>query len=122
MLGKSRIEKQKEMLKEGREGVTKLKAERDQLRSLQLNSNPDVQAQALANKRAADHAQAKLARLQEEAQKLKNDKAAGVKTIQKKDLENARLKKSLGDIGEIQNSTMNELEIERQKSPWIEMR
>jgi hypothetical protein len=122
MLGKSRIEKQKEMLKEGREGVTKLKAERDQLCSLQLNSNPDVQAQALANKRAADHAQAKLARVQEEAQKLKNDKAAGVKTIQKKDLENTLLKKSLGDIGEIQNSTMNELEIERQKSPWIEMR
>ena len=61
------------------------------MRSLQLNNN--VQAQALANKRAADDAQAQLAGLQEEVQKLKNDKAVDVKTIQKKDLENATLKR-----------------------------
>jgi hypothetical protein len=54
------------------------------LRSLLLNNNLDVQAQALANKRAANDAQAQLARLQEEIQKLKNDKAVDVKTIQRR--------------------------------------
>jgi hypothetical protein len=132
----TKIERQKEQLKKFREEFIKVKDERDQLRSKQPFNEPDAHAHVknLENNireleediRSLNNAKATsdetIRELEKDLRNLNNAKATGEETIrellqqeaeQKK--ENSNLRASLTTMEEIQNTTMDQLEEERQK-------
>jgi chromosome segregation ATPase len=132
----TKIERQKEQLKKFREEFIKVKEERDQLRSKQPFNEPDAHAHVKklesnireleedirSLKQAKATSDETIHELEEDLRNLNSAKATGEETIrellqqqaeQKKEISN--LQASLVTMEEIQNTTMDEPEKEREK-------
>jgi hypothetical protein len=133
---RTKIERQKEQLKKFREEFIKVREERDQLRSRQPFNEPDAHAHVKKlesnireleeDNRSLNNAKATsdetIRELEEDLRNLNSAKATGEETIrellqqqaeQKKEISN--LEASLVTMEEIQTTTMDQLEKEREK-------
>jgi hypothetical protein len=131
---RAKVDQQKAALKRFREEYTKLKDERDQLRSKRFPTDRDIEAALQFQEKKTEQALAQIAVLEEDKRELEEDlrnmrniSATGEKAIRQLEeriaeqgQETANLKERLADMEEIQKATLNELEKERNDIKFLE--